>query len=198
MTVTKLRFYVLITLLLIIHYYSQHVYAAPIQSSNKNYSCTKCTKHFTLISGLNRHIKEQHQTSKAKSFICAICLKGFHRRSHLDSHKVIHSDARPFRCDSCQYSCKRKDILQSHIRKQHKTFYNKSLESYQSLSPQSILKMSEGASQEHTAPVKTINNMTLLKKSSTNKYSSSASIVIQDKPSIDLFDLMNLLAESDL
>ncbi|KAH7381522.1 hypothetical protein BKA66DRAFT_464379 [Pyrenochaeta sp. MPI-SDFR-AT-0127] len=50
---------------------------------------------------------------------CSYCGQGFKRDEHLERHVLIHTDIRPFRCQECKLTFKRKDLLRRHFRSIH-------------------------------------------------------------------------------
>ncbi|KAF9634902.1 hypothetical protein BFW01_g5797 [Lasiodiplodia theobromae] len=50
---------------------------------------------------------------------CTFCGNGFSRAEHLERHLLIHNDARPFSCETCHLSFRRRDLLRRHIRNAH-------------------------------------------------------------------------------
>lgn len=44
-----------------------------------------------------------------------MCGKGFKRPDHFKQHKVIHSDSKPFKCDTCQRTFNQKVCLRKHL-----------------------------------------------------------------------------------
>ncbi|KAI9099319.1 hypothetical protein DFS34DRAFT_566483, partial [Phlyctochytrium arcticum] len=47
------------------------------------------------------------------------CNKVFTRRFNLQSHELVHSNLRPFKCDLCDGSFRRKFDLRRHMRSLH-------------------------------------------------------------------------------
>ncbi|KAI8586362.1 hypothetical protein BDZ88DRAFT_387648, partial [Geranomyces variabilis] len=47
------------------------------------------------------------------------CNKVFTRRFNLQSHRLVHSDLRPFTCDVCDATFRRKFDLRRHMRSLH-------------------------------------------------------------------------------
>ncbi|GAB1602828.1 DNA-binding protein Ikaros-like [Argonauta hians] len=59
---------------------------------------------------------------KRRMFHCESCSFSSPFRSKIVSHCVVHSDARPFLCDLCDYAAKRKYDLKKHMHFKHKVF----------------------------------------------------------------------------
>ncbi|CAI9722853.1 zinc finger protein Pegasus-like [Octopus vulgaris] len=68
----------------------------------------------TPVSGLD--------DEKRRLFHCESCSFSSPFRSKIVSHCVVHSDARPFICDLCDYAAKRKYDLKKHMHFKHKVF----------------------------------------------------------------------------
>jgi len=77
--------------------------------------CYDCGKGFKSISGLNNHIKLNHNDGTTTQFKCEKCGKCFARKSSLTTHMITHSNVRPFVCNVCGKSYKHKQNLKSHI-----------------------------------------------------------------------------------
>lgn len=59
---------------------------------------------------------EQDTTSLQARYQCHVCLKRYKRREHLFRHTSSHTSERPYRCDSCDGSFQRADVLKRHLR----------------------------------------------------------------------------------
>ncbi|KAJ5440032.1 uncharacterized protein N7458_011030 [Penicillium daleae] len=59
---------------------------------------------------------EQETTSLPARYQCPVCLKRYKRREHLFRHTSSHTSERPYRCDSCDGSFQRADVLKRHLR----------------------------------------------------------------------------------
>lgn len=64
---------------------------------------------------------DNDETTKLPSYNykCDICSKCFSTKSAFDRHKITHTDERPFDCPNCNLKFKRKDHLQSHMKRIH-------------------------------------------------------------------------------
>lgn len=59
---------------------------------------------------------EQDITSLLARYQCPVCSKRYKRREHLFRHTSSHTSERPYRCDSCDGSFQRADVLKRHLR----------------------------------------------------------------------------------
>ena len=82
---------------------------------HRPFVCDACGLSFTSLSNLNHHKK----THEAPSFVCSLCDFKCTQKRILVTHVRVHSDDRPFRCEFCQYSTKRKSDLSIHHRCMH-------------------------------------------------------------------------------
>jgi len=79
-------------------------------------SCDTCGKTFYQNSLLKNHIKRMH-TSGMKDKKCYGCDFASIHKSKLMSHiKQVHTQERPFKCDNCDKSFKRRPHLKEHSR----------------------------------------------------------------------------------
>ncbi|XP_070074924.1 zinc finger protein Paris-like [Drosophila takahashii] len=66
---------------------------AHIQTHTGDYKCTECSRSFSMLSNLKRHITLSHHNtldlSKDK-FQCSLCLKSFARKGNLENHIRMH------------------------------------------------------------------------------------------------------------
>jgi uncharacterized Zn-finger protein len=115
-----------------------------VHSETKNFICHLCSKGFKRKHGLKKHIESTHATSAdfpcpepgcdikcrsksllsahikvhaPKTFACPHCPKMFARIQGFKHHVYYshtHADERPFKCDECDLSCKRKSDLKRH------------------------------------------------------------------------------------
>ncbi|KAF2837189.1 hypothetical protein M501DRAFT_937797 [Patellaria atrata CBS 101060] len=51
---------------------------------------------------------------------CTYCGQEFSRAEHLDRHVLTHTNVKPFKCSTCHFSFKRRDLLQRHYQLVHK------------------------------------------------------------------------------
>ncbi|KAF1992410.1 hypothetical protein K402DRAFT_416076 [Aulographum hederae CBS 113979] len=51
---------------------------------------------------------------------CTYCGQKFSRAEHLDRHVLTHTNLKPFKCSTCHFSFKRRDLLQRHYTLIHK------------------------------------------------------------------------------
>lgn len=84
-------------------------------SDNKEIECPQCSKLFSDLQSLNRHVKNVHE--RTKNFCCEICQRKFFTKYNLEQHLLRHirnpesqvkeiivdtsNKSRPFKCEEC-------------------------------------------------------------------------------------------------
>ena len=82
---------------------------------HRPFTCEVCHSTFKLRSQLNFH----RRIHDAPKLTCLICDFKCTTKWALDVHMRIHSDERPFRCQLCEYTTKRKADQSIHHRCMH-------------------------------------------------------------------------------
>lgn len=95
---------------------SQSTSPSSTTESRRQYSCAFCLLPTTTSAELQEH----GQRAGHKPFVCAEvkCGKTFARADVFVRHRSIHRE-RGFKCRKCQWSFKRRDNLDVHVRKKH-------------------------------------------------------------------------------
>lgn len=81
--------------------------------------CDKCSKTFTRVTHLKRHMLTHEDIKPLK---CTTCDKRFTRLDHLSHHILSsHSESKPFHCDvgECKKGFLKKEQLKKHIEAKH-------------------------------------------------------------------------------
>ncbi|GAB0093721.1 zinc finger protein 37-like [Sergentomyia squamirostris] len=91
--------------------------------SHSNYKpephvCHMCAKKFATKTGLNEHMSTIHQPREKGQVQCVKCGKWLMNKRSLKSHLILHSSAL-FKCESCDYTAKKKSLLTRHQLTQH-------------------------------------------------------------------------------
>ncbi|XP_036321904.1 zinc finger protein 91-like isoform X2 [Rhagoletis pomonella] len=92
-----------------------------VHSSEKPYSCSKCSKRFTQSSSLQRHRAEQHKPDR-KRYQCGKCPLSFGQKGNLNIHgKKVHPTKAigTHVCDLCESVYSNKQKLSRHINTVH-------------------------------------------------------------------------------
>ncbi|KAF4529146.1 hypothetical protein B566_EDAN017607 [Ephemera danica] len=87
----------------------------------KSFNCEKCPSKFIRECDLKLHVYSEHLFEKAE-LQCDICGKAFKTEPNLLQHeRYYHKNERPFECDECDATFKRKCDLNRHIDMVHIT-----------------------------------------------------------------------------
>ncbi|XP_037643539.1 zinc finger and BTB domain-containing protein 41 [Sebastes umbrosus] len=105
----------------------KHASDAPFQK--KEHKCPFCNKLHASKKTLAKHVKRFHpdhiqefltkKKRKSEGWKCAICLKTFTRRPHLQEHMILHTQDRPFKCSYCDEYFKSRFARLKHQEKYH-------------------------------------------------------------------------------
>jgi len=82
----------------------------------KPHQCQICSKGFTFLSNLKRHMLSH---SGMKPYQCNVCSKGFTRKHDLQRHMHIHSEEKSHQCHMCPKKFARNDHLRNHHVRKH-------------------------------------------------------------------------------
>ncbi|XP_055607565.1 zinc finger protein 436-like isoform X2 [Uranotaenia lowii] len=79
----------------------------------KDHGCDKCSARFTFRGSLLSHLK----THADRTYVCEICLKSFFTSSTLQSHRLLHTHDKKFKCTepNCTKSFLRKADMHIHL-----------------------------------------------------------------------------------
>eukprot|EP00064_Thunnus_orientalis_P003196 superscaffoldBa00000254_g3205 len=105
----------------------KHASDAPFQK--KEHKCPFCNKLHASKKTLAKHVRRFHpdhiqefltkRKRKSEGWKCAICLKSFTRRPHLQEHMILHTQDRPFKCSFCDEHFKSRFARLKHQEKYH-------------------------------------------------------------------------------
>ncbi|XP_030257455.1 zinc finger and BTB domain-containing protein 41 [Sparus aurata] len=105
----------------------KHASDAPFQK--KEHKCPFCSKLHASKKTLAKHVRRFHpdniqefltkRKKKSEGWKCAICLKTFSRRPHLQEHMILHTQDRPFKCSFCDEYFKSRFARLKHQEKYH-------------------------------------------------------------------------------
>ncbi|XP_047444487.1 zinc finger and BTB domain-containing protein 41 [Mugil cephalus] len=105
----------------------KHDSNAPFQK--KEHKCPFCNKLHASKKTLAKHVKRFHpdhvqefltkKKRKSEGWKCAVCLKTFTRRPHLQEHMILHTQDRPFKCSFCDEYFKSRFARLKHQEKYH-------------------------------------------------------------------------------
>jgi len=91
---------------------TEQLRAHSVVHEEKTFPCNVCGKMFPSKSRLTQHAVVHGD----RKFVCDLCGKEFPHSAELKVHSLVHSDERPFKCNLCDYSCKRKADLKRHYK----------------------------------------------------------------------------------
>ncbi|XP_065346054.1 oocyte zinc finger protein XlCOF6-like [Cloeon dipterum] len=87
----------------------------PIHRTVKN--CRRCNCNFKCQGFLEKHKKSCEETALLS---CKVCGKAFNVRWKLNCHvKQVHNKSAIFRCDHCEFSAFKKNLIERHIQYKH-------------------------------------------------------------------------------
>ncbi|KAM6990643.1 zinc finger and BTB domain-containing protein 41 [Tautogolabrus adspersus] len=105
----------------------KHTSDAPFP--RKEHKCPICSKLHATKKTLTKHVRRFHpdhiqefltkRKRKSEGWKCAICLKTFSRRPHLQEHMILHTQDRPFKCSYCDEYFKSRFARLKHQEKFH-------------------------------------------------------------------------------
>lgn len=75
--------------------------------------CDVCAKNFATRTGLHEHMSTIHQPREKDQVQCNDCGKWLMNNRCLKSHMILHSNVE-YNCDLCDYSTKKKVLLNRH------------------------------------------------------------------------------------
>lgn len=82
-------------------------------------NCKECDFTTSYKKSMTSHQLSKHSKKAFDRFSCNICNKRFAYENSLERHKRVHTNERPFSCDSCQYKAFRLSTLRLHIERNH-------------------------------------------------------------------------------
>uniref|UniRef100_A0AAR5P4M6 C2H2-type domain-containing protein n=1 Tax=Dendroctonus ponderosae TaxID=77166 RepID=A0AAR5P4M6_DENPD len=87
-----------------------------MRSHINQYKCALCDMTSPNPSTLSKHYRYRHMN--IRPFTCGVCSKTFVTKCNLDIHLRTHQE-KAFQCDQCEFGCKSKVGLKSHMVKVH-------------------------------------------------------------------------------
>ena len=90
-----------------------------MHTNERRFKCSECEKTYKYDAQLRIH----HRLHTGQRFHCEVCKKPFVDKAEMKRHMVIHSDLRPYKCDTCGAAFKRKGVLNAHISR-HGNLFN--------------------------------------------------------------------------
>jgi len=98
---------------------SLNIHIARAHMDKLPFSCSNCSKGFSLKSNLLLHEATHLETSARKAFTCLNCSASFTLRRNLLTHYNVCRNLRPFRCpyQGCDRKYREKRLLKSHVQR---------------------------------------------------------------------------------
>lgn len=100
-----------------------------IEFHKKEHKCSYCNKLHATKKTLVKHVKRFHpeniqeflsiRKKKSEGWKCDICNKSFTRRPHLEEHRILHTQDKPFKCTYCEEHFKSRFARLKHQEKFH-------------------------------------------------------------------------------
>jgi hypothetical protein len=77
----------------------------------RGYQCLHCFRYYPT-----KRLLQEHTRYHVNRYKCAFCNMTFHSSSTLSTHiRYRHLDSKPFKCNFCKYTAKRKHDMKSHL-----------------------------------------------------------------------------------
>lgn len=86
-------------------------------TGEKPFACTQCNKQFSERKRLNYH--EKSHTKIAKRYFCDQCPASYCSNHGLTQHKRLHTGEKPFACDECDKTFRKRWDLKEHTLRLH-------------------------------------------------------------------------------
>jgi len=83
------------------------------------HTCDVCSKTFTNVQNMQRHIKLVHKGLKPLDFTCEICQKGFSSSTAVNEHMTMHTGEKPHKCEQCDKCFTQRSSLCAHRKRCH-------------------------------------------------------------------------------
>ena len=90
-----------------------------VHSDERPFKCDFCEKSFRRKYDCSSHMERVHIKTKRYEHKCNFCDAVFAFPSDLKRHEMVHTDERPFKCDFCEKSFRRKNECSSHMKNVH-------------------------------------------------------------------------------
>ncbi|CAG2220180.1 KRAB [Mytilus edulis] len=84
------------------HGNSQLIVHKRTHNGSRPFSCNYCDKKFLNSGNCSAHVNKVHfGKAKESRYYCDVCNKGFHYKSVLKKHMMIHTDEKIYKCEYC-------------------------------------------------------------------------------------------------
>ena len=94
------------------------IYHIKQHKDKSKFYCTNC-EHFIHSNNYEKHISISNCAKQNEAYSCEFCGKGFAHQINVVNHRKIHTNEKEFKCTLCLKSFHQKGNLETHKKKKH-------------------------------------------------------------------------------